>query len=53
MTPEQARNYLERHIALQNGKLLIWDVVIVTDYKNGQMQQWTFRGLLQIAYKLK
>lgn len=53
MTPEQARNYLERHISLQKGKFPIYDVVILTDYKNGELQQWTFRGLLQIAYKLK
>lgn len=53
MTQDQARNYLERYISLQNGKLPIWDVVIVTNYENGLMQHWTFRGLLQIAYKLK
>ena len=51
MTPEKARNILENYLCLKNGKLPIWDEIVLTDYHNGQLSQWTFRALIQIAYK--
>jgi hypothetical protein len=54
MTPTKARKILEKYV--DNKKtfgLPVYDECIHTSVVKGLITNWTFRGLLKIAYKLK